>query len=88
MRTTIDKAGRIVVPKALRDAMGLEAGQEIELRLADGRIEIDVPAIDVRLERRDGLLVAVPTQPVPVLTPGMVREVIEELRDERAGRFV
>ena len=40
MRTTIDKAGRIVVPKALRDAMGLEAGQEVELTLTDGRIEI------------------------------------------------
>ena len=88
MRTTIDGAGRIVVPKALRDAMGLEAGQEIELTLTDGRIEIDVPPIDVRLERRDGVLVAVPIQPVPVLTPEMVRDVIEELRDERAGRFV
>ena len=88
MRTTIDKAGRIVVPKSLRDAMGLEAGQEVELTLTDGRIEIDVPAIDVRLERRDGLLVAVPTEPVPVLTTEMVRDVIEELRDERAGRLV
>jgi AbrB family looped-hinge helix DNA binding protein len=88
MRTTIDKAGRIVVPKALRDAMGLEAGHEIELTFTDGRIEIDVPAIDVRLERRDGLLVAVPTQPVPVLTAEMVRAVIEELRDERASRLM
>jgi AbrB family looped-hinge helix DNA binding protein len=88
MRTTIDGAGRIVVPKALRDAIGLKAGQEIELTLTDGRIEIDVPPIDVRLERRDGVLVAVPTQPIPVLTPEMVRDVIEELRDERAGRLV
>lgn len=31
MRTTIDKAGRIVVPKRLRDRLGLVAGTEIEI---------------------------------------------------------
>lgn len=35
MRTTIDKAGRLVIPKALRDQLGLGAG-EVELT-ADGR---------------------------------------------------
>ena len=34
MRTTIDKAGRLVVPKALREAIGLRAGV-VEL-IADG----------------------------------------------------
>ena len=30
-RLTIDKAGRVVIPKALRDAMHLEAGDSLEL---------------------------------------------------------
>ena len=34
MRTTIDKAGRLVVPKALRDRLGLSPG-EVEVT-ADG----------------------------------------------------
>jgi AbrB family looped-hinge helix DNA binding protein len=34
MRTTIDKAGRVVIPKALRDRLGLEPGEV--LVTADG----------------------------------------------------
>ncbi|CAN5565391.1 hypothetical protein BH24CHL9_BH24CHL9_15280 [soil metagenome] len=43
MRTTIDPAGRIVVPKTLRDELGLTGGQELEIEARDGRLEIDVP---------------------------------------------
>lgn len=31
MRTTIDSAGRLVVPKALRDLLGLEPGTTVDL---------------------------------------------------------
>ena len=46
MKTTIDGAGRVVVPKSLRDALRLTAGQELEIRLADGRITIEVPVTE------------------------------------------
>src|SRR6266849_5315465 len=52
MRTTIDAAGRVVVPKALRDALGLGAGQAVEITIADGRLEIDPAATPMRLARR------------------------------------
>ena len=80
MKTTIDGAGRIVVPKAMREELGLYGGQEVELTAADGRIEIEVPPTPMRLEERDGILVAVPERPLPTLTAEMVRETLEKVR--------
>ena len=40
MKTTIDAAGRIVVPKALRDELGVKAGQTLDLEVRDGRLEV------------------------------------------------
>ena len=55
MRTTIDKAGRLVIPKPLRDRLGLHAG-EVEIT-ADGtglRVE---PVPGEGLEESGGRLV-------------------------------
>lgn len=80
MRTTIDSAGRIVVPKAIREELALYGGQELEVTAVDGRIEIDVPPTPVHLEERDGILVAVPDRPLPPLTDELVRETLEKVR--------
>src|SRR5437762_3337729 len=42
MNVTIDSAGRIVVPKPLRQALGLKPGQRLEIRTGDGCIEIEI----------------------------------------------
>ena len=44
MLTTIDAAGRLVVPKALRDQLGLSARTTLDLRAVDGRLEAVVPS--------------------------------------------
>lgn len=80
MRTTIDSAGRIVIPKPMRDELGLGGGQELEISVHDGRIEVDVPPVAMRLEDRDGMLAAVPDQPMPPLTSAQVRETLERTR--------
>ena len=81
MRSTIDKAGRVVVPKAMRDELGLTGGTEIEIGLVDGKIEIEAAPGDIRLERgADGRLVAVSDRVLPVLTAERVREVLEQIR--------
>jgi AbrB family looped-hinge helix DNA binding protein len=49
MRTTIDAAGRLVVPKPLREELGFAAGTELELTAVDGRLEVAVPS-RVRVE--------------------------------------
>jgi AbrB family looped-hinge helix DNA binding protein len=80
MRTTIDSAGRIVVPKALRDELGFSAGQELDLRAGDGVLEVTVPATPMRLETKRGKLVAASDRDMPELTPDVVRDTLERTR--------
>lgn len=80
MRTTIDMAGRIVVPKALRDELGLTGGEELEIAVRDGRLELEPPPVPMHLERRGRSVVAVPEGPLPALTAEMVRQVLERAR--------
>lgn len=80
MRTTIDAAGRIVVPKAIREELALYGGQELEVAAVDGRIEIEVPPTPMRYEKRGRVHVAVPEVPVPPMTPEDVRELLEKVR--------
>lgn len=44
MRATIDSAGRLAVPKALRDELGFTSGTELELEAVDGRLEVTDPS--------------------------------------------
>jgi AbrB family looped-hinge helix DNA binding protein len=37
---TIDKAGRVVIPKPLRDELRLEPGDELDLEAKDGRVTL------------------------------------------------
>lgn len=80
MIATIDSAGRIVVPKRLREELGFQPGQELELSAVDGRLEIEHPTTPMRLERRGKRLVAVADRPMPTLTSELVRETLEQTR--------
>jgi AbrB family looped-hinge helix DNA binding protein len=80
MKTTIDAAGRIVVPKPLRQALGLQPGQLLEIRAGDGRLEIEIAATPVTLRRRGKGLVAVPETELPPLTAEQVRDTLERVR--------
>ena len=80
MRTTIDAAGRVVVPKPIRQELGLTAGQELDITARDGRLEIEVAPTPMRLERRGTGVVAVPETQLPPLTVDLVRETLERGR--------
>jgi AbrB family looped-hinge helix DNA binding protein len=80
MKATIDTAGRIVVPKALRQALGLKPGQSLEIRAGDGRLEIEIASTAVRLQKRGKGVVAIPDADLPALTADQVRETMERIR--------
>jgi AbrB family looped-hinge helix DNA binding protein len=80
MKSTIDAAGRIVVPKALRDALGLKPGQPLDIRAGDGRLEIEIAPAPARLKKRGKGVVAVPEGELPPLTVEQVREALERSR--------
>ena len=72
MRTTIDKAGRLVIPKTLRDQAGIGAGA-VEISLDGAAIRIESVAADELVEA-DGLLL------LPAGGPGLDEDAVRELR--------
>lgn len=86
MRSTIDAAGRLVIPKAIREAAGLTPETPLEIRLHEGRVEIEPAPLEVHVEMRRGVAVAVPTEPVPPVTSDEVEAVRRRLREEREER--
>lgn len=80
MKATIDAAGRIVVPKRLREALGLTPGQPLEIRASDGGLAIEIAVTPMQLKKRGKGVVAVPTGSVAKLTAGEVRETLERVR--------
>ncbi|MGH9056286.1 MAG: AbrB/MazE/SpoVT family DNA-binding domain-containing protein [Acidimicrobiales bacterium] len=80
MRTTIDRAGRVVVPKAFRERLGLRAGQEVELEETDVGLLL-VPAVsEPRIVDAPGGPVVVPAeggQGGVVVTDEVVRALLE-----------
>jgi AbrB family looped-hinge helix DNA binding protein len=61
MRTTIDKAGRLVIPAPIRDRAGLRPGTTIEITLDDTGVRLERVADGPRLVRVGKRLVARPT---------------------------
>lgn len=80
MRSTIDSAGRIVVPKAMRERLGLSGGRAVDIRERDGRLEIEPVPVPMKLVKRKHGPVAVPTRKLPPLTYEVVRDTIERTR--------
>lgn len=71
------------MPKPLRQALGLKPGQVLEIRAADGRLEIEVAPTPMQLKKRGKGVVAVPRAEqaeLPALTAEQVRDALERVR--------
>lgn len=58
MEATIDSVGRIVVPKPLRDVLGLTPGVKVDLSLYGAGLQLVPGGRTARLRDVDGALVA------------------------------
>jgi AbrB family looped-hinge helix DNA binding protein len=58
MKTTIDGAGRVVVPKPLREALGLVAGSTVDISRYGAGLQIVPAGRTARLVHDGGVLVA------------------------------
>ena len=83
MTVTMDRAGRLVVPKPIREEAGILPGTPLRIRVHDGRIEIEPPVMNYRTVKRHGFLVAEAIDPVPPLTNAELRRRIRALRERR-----
>lgn len=77
VETTIDRAGRLVVPKPLRDALGLGPGSRVDISLYGAGLQVVPSGRTARLVEVEGRLAAESTTSV---TDDVVFRLIDEGR--------
>jgi len=87
MNTTVnmDKAGRIVLPKPVRDELQLSPGDELEMELSDDRIVLR-PARNGRMRKVKGVWVF--DSGGGAMDPDMVRKTLNKVRRERERKVL
>jgi AbrB family looped-hinge helix DNA binding protein len=81
MKTSIDKAGRVVIPAAIRERAGLVAGAELEVTLDGTGVRLERVAPGPRLVKVGRRVVARPTGPSQGRPTVDVAALIEEERN-------
>ena len=82
-KVMMDKAGRIVVPKPLRDQLQLAAGDELDVDSSDDRITLRPLRGTAQLRKKRGVWVFRCGEPLSAAT---VDETLEQIRRERDDR--
>jgi antitoxin PrlF len=85
MTTTIDKAGRVVIPVEVRKRLGLTAGTELEMAVEGFTIRLVRAVAGPQLVRRGERLVARPHAVEGERAEVDVARLIEEERDRWPG---
>jgi bifunctional DNA-binding transcriptional regulator/antitoxin component of YhaV-PrlF toxin-antitoxin module len=80
MRVAIDGVGRLVIPKSLREELGVDGPADLELTVADGRLELTVSDVPARVQERGGLPVIVTDEPIQPLSVDEARAAVERVR--------
>jgi AbrB family looped-hinge helix DNA binding protein len=84
----IDKAGRIVVPKKMRDDLHLVPGTRLRIERSGDRLTLMPASTAARLVIEDGtpLVYAADRNHAPIMTGEAVTRLIEQGRQERERR--
>jgi AbrB family looped-hinge helix DNA binding protein len=88
MQVTIDKAGRLVIPKKVREKAHIKPGMKLDIRVDNGVIEIEPAPVPVKLVRDGRFLVFVSPPGTPPLTHEMVEQTRQEIYSERERAFL
>jgi AbrB family looped-hinge helix DNA binding protein len=80
----MDSAGRIVIPKSIREQSSLKAGSSLEISYRGGLVVLEPAPLDVELVQEKGVLVARPTSDVEILTDDLVNHTLDSIRGRQA----
>lgn len=78
MNATLDRFGRIVIPKEVRDDLGLEPGAMLQVEEVGDAIRLQPLRESSPLRRKDG---------VTVFAGKAVGDLVDALRRQRSGRL-
>ena len=82
---TVDKAGRVVLPKAVRDELELSPGDVLELESSDEQVTLRPLRGTAQLRKKRGVWVFRAGEP---LSEGTVRKTLREVRRERERQIL
>ncbi len=85
MKVSMDRTGRIVIPRAVRDLAQLRAGVPLEIRVHNGVVELEPAPSAARLVKKGRWSVAVPARAGKALTLDDVNAVVDTLRGGSRG---
>ena len=80
MKLTIDKAGRIVLPKPIRDELHLEPGDTLEVESSGDDITLRPSRGEGQMRKKKGVWVYKAGAPLSAAT---VDETVRQIREER-----
>jgi AbrB family looped-hinge helix DNA binding protein len=80
MTITMDSAGRLIVPKAIREQAGLRPDTPLEISYRDGRVEIAPAPRKVKIVTKGRVRVAIATETSELLKDRTVERTKRALR--------
>lgn len=80
MRVAIDAVGRLVIPKTLREELGVHGPTDLELTAINGRLELTVADVPAHVEDEDGFPVIVTDRPLAPMSVQETRAAVERVR--------
>jgi len=82
-KLSMDRAGRVVLPKPIRERLQLEPGESLEIESFEDHIVLRPIRQHATMRKELGVLGFDTSEP---LSASDVRETIEKVRDERSDR--
>lgn len=79
----IDKFGRVLIPKPIREKLGFKPEQSLEMQFIDGEITLR-PTVKGEIELSDGVYVWTGYDPIEV----SIEKLIDDARSDRTDMLV